>query len=223
MKAGNRTCFIAAVIAILLINGICFAFDDGDFQYWSNAGASVKLSKNWTATVEEELRMGGDAGRLYYHHSDLGFLYSGLADWLDVGFNYREVFETDSSGKWRQEHRPHLNVILKSKLFGLDFSNRSRFEYRDRENQKDLWRYRNKTTVKLPFELTSLKLKPYVADEIFIPLNDDNIERNRLYSGVTFNLLENLKADIFYLWQASRSGKEWKDINALGTSLKLYF
>ena len=211
------------MLAVLLVNGICFAFDDGDFQYWSNAGASVKLNKDWTAAFEEEFRLGDGGGHLYYHHSDLGFLYKGLADWIDVGFNFREVFEKDSSGEWRQEHRPHLNVILKSKLLGLDFSSRSRFEYRDRENQKDLWRYRNKFTVKLPFELTSLKLKPYVADEVFVPLNDDNIDRNRFYSGVTFDVSKNIKADIFYLWQMSKSGKEWKDINVLGTSLKFYF
>lgn len=221
MKAGSRVCLIA--VTILLINEICFAFDDGDFQYWSNAGVSVELNKDWTATFEEEFRLGDDGGHLYYHHSDAGFLYKGLAKWIDVGFNYREVFEKDSSGEWRQEHRPHLNIILKSKLSGLDFSSRSRFEYRDRENQKDLWRYRNKFTVKLPFELTELKLKPYVADEVFIPLNDDNIERNRLYSGVAFNLSKNIKADIFYLWQSSRSSKEWKDIDVLGMSLKLYF
>ena len=223
MKARNRICSIAAAIAILLISEVCFAFDDGDFQYWSNANASVKLNKNWTAVFEEELRLGDDGGRLYYHHSDLGFLYSGFAKWLDVGFNFREVFEEDSGGEWRQEHRPHLNAILKSKLLGCDFSSRSRFEYRDRENQKDLWRYRNKFTFKLPLELTSLKLKPYVADEIFIPLNNDNIDRNRFYSGVTFNLSKNIKADIFYLWQASKSGGDWKDVNALGTSLKFYF
>jgi len=108
-------------------------------------------------------------------------------------------------------------------MFDLDLSNRSRFEYRDRENKEDLWRYRNKTTVKFPLKLTNLKLQPYIADEIFITLNDDNVDRNRFYSGVSFNLSKDIKANIFYLWQTSRSGHQWKDINVLGTQLKILF
>jgi len=122
-----------------------------------------------------------------------------------------------------QENRPHLNITLKARLFDLDVSNGARFEYRDRENKEDLWRYRNKVTVKFPFELTNFELQPYVAEEIFITLNDDNVDRNRFYAGASFNLSKNIKANIFYLWQSSRSDKQCKDINTLGTQLKFTF
>jgi hypothetical protein len=108
-------------------------------------------------------------------------------------------------------------------MFGLSVSDRNRFEYRDREDEDDVWRYRNKVTVKFPFELTLLKLKPYVADEIFITLNDDNIDRNRFYAGASFGLTKGLDMDIYYMWQASRSAEEWIDINVLGTGLKFKF
>ena len=77
--------------------------------------------------------------------------------------------------------------------------------------------------MKLPFELTPLKLKPYLADEVFITLNDDNIDGNRLYSGFSLDLSEDVKADVFYLWQSSRSGHGWTDINVLGFQFKAYF
>jgi len=112
---------------------------------------------------------------------------------------------------------------LKCQLFGLNVSDRTRFEYRDREDKDDLWRYRNKVTVKLPLELTELKLKPYLADEVFIPLNDDNITKNRIYAGVSFQLLENMTGEVFYLWQSSRTAGDWKDTNVLGTRLKFRF
>lgn len=150
-------------------------------------------------------------------------MYTSFAEWLDLGLNYRQVFEKDGKRKWRRENRPHFNITFKVKLFDLDVSNRSRFEYRDRENKEDLWRYRNKITVKLPFELTGLKLKPYLADEVFVTLNDDNVDRNRFYSGFSLNLSKNIKANIFYLWQSSRSGSQWKDINVLGTGLTILF
>ena len=223
MKTGNSTCFVVAAISILLIAQICFAFDDGDFQYWSSADASLDIDKDWKVTFREEFRLGDDAEQLYRHHSDVGLVYKSLADWIDLGINYRQVFEKDSKGQWRQENRPHLNITLKGQLFDLGLSSRSRFEYRDREDKNDLWRYRNKVAVKLPFKLTDLKIQPYVADEVFINFNADDFNRNRIYSGFSFQLTENIKGDIFYLWQTSESSGHWKDINVLGTRLKFYF
>lgn len=223
MKVRNWVFFVVTAMTVLLSGEVCFASDDGDFQYWSKAGVSFDIDKDWEFTFEEEFRFGDDAGDFYHHHSDFGFVYKNFTDWMDLGFNYRQVFEKDSKGKWRRENRPHLNVTLKGKLFGLDLSNRSRLEYRDRENKKDIWRYRNKLTVKLPLELTELKLQPYLADEVFINLDKEGYNRNRLYGGVSFKLSKNIKGDIYYLWQSSESSGGWNDINVIGTQLKFQF
>jgi hypothetical protein len=169
------------------------------------------------------LRFGESGRRLYYQHYEPGFTYSGLAKWIDLGFNYRQVFERDSKGKWKREDQPNLNITLKGKMFGLDLSDRSRIEYRILEDRKDVWRYRNKLTVKLPFELTELKLQPYVADEIFVPLDDVDINTNRLYAGVPFKLTKNIGCDLYYLWQASKSNGGWTNINVVGTAFKFSF
>ena len=83
--------------------------------------------------LEEEFRFGDDGGNFYYQHSDLGLIYSGISDWVDVGINYRHVFlEKDSD--WKQENRPHLNATVKCKLLDFSLSNRGRLEYRNRED-----------------------------------------------------------------------------------------
>lgn len=117
----------------------------------------------------------------------------------------------------------NLNATLKGKVFGLETSDRSRLEYRNRENEKDVWRYRNKVTVKLPVELTALKLQPYVAEELFINLDEEGFNRNRLAGGFYINLSKNIKGDIYYLWQTSKSDRKWDDINVIGTGLRFYF
>ncbi len=215
--------YVLIAVCIVMMTTACFGFDDEGFQYWSSAGTSFDIYKDWKVSLEEELRFGDDGGNLYYEHSDLGFMYGGLADWVDLGANFRLVYEKDSNDKWRRENRPHLNITFKNQIFGLDVSDRSRFEYRDKENKDDVWRYRNKVTVKLPIEITALKLKPYFADEFFVTLNDDNVDKNRFYSGVSLKLTGKIKANVYYLWQSSRSGNKWKDINALGTQLKIAF
>lgn len=209
--------------AVLLTATACLGYEDEGFQWWTSAGASFKLADDWKGSFTEELRLGDDGGNLYYEHSDLGFTYSGLADWVDLGFNFRLIYEKNGKDDWQRENRPHLNVTLKTKLLNLDVSNRARFEYRDRKDKDDVWRYRHKVTVKLPLELTALKLKPYLAEEFFITLNDDNVDKNRFYAGASATLTENIAADIYYMWQASRTSGGWSDINVLGTAFKFKF
>jgi len=217
----SRILYVMAVN--VLLSSVCMGFTDKGFQWWSSVEASTEIAKDWKATFQQEFRLGDAGGNFYYEHSGLMFTYSGLSKWLDVGAGFRLVYEKDDSGEWQRENRPNLDVTLKGGLFDCSVSSRNRIEYRDFEDKKDVWRYRNKFTVKLPFEVTSLKLKPYTADEIFITLNDDNIDRNRLYFGVILPLRKGVDADIYYMWQASRSSGEWKDIEVLGTGLKFEF
>jgi len=222
MATRNWYHVVVMPIVVVLPNRVYGGFNDGDFQYWSSAKVRFDINKDWYGTVEEEFRIGDDAERLYYRHTDLGVVTS-LADWLTLGLNFRHIAERGTGRDWKWENRPHINLTFKGKLAGLTLSDRSRFEYRDKYNAKDMWRYRNKFTVKFPWELTPLKLKPYVAEEIYIDLDQSGINRNRLYSGVSMKLSDNLSGNIYYLWQASSSGHQWNDIHTLGTQLEFRF
>ena len=172
--------------------------------------------------MEEEFRFGDDADQFYYQHSDLGFTYSGFADWLNIGINYRHIFQ-EKNDKWVRERRPHLNITLKKKVHDWVLSCRGRFEYRDTQNSNDGWRYRDKFTVKTPFKFSRLEIQPYIADEIFVDFDEEELNQNRLYAGFSFKLLKNLKGEIYYFWQRSKKSDEWIDANILGTKLKFSF
>jgi len=75
----------------------------------------------------------------------------------------------------------------------------------------------------LPVELTALKLQPYFAEEVFICMNGESFNSNRVSSGFNINLSKNIKGDIYYAWLASESDTGWEDTNVIGTSLKFYF
>jgi hypothetical protein len=216
-------CFLVVVIAVEFPGRPCFAFDEGDVQFWSTAGASFDINKDWKGNFEEEFRFGDNAGTFYYNHSDLGFIYGGLAEWIDLGFNYRQVFSKDSAGEWRRENRPHVNVTLKTEVNDFTLSSRSRLEYRDREIKKDIWAYRHKATIKLPFELTKLKLQPYIADEVFIDLDKSEYVANRLYSGFSLISSKRIKSELYYMWKWGKSGGDSSYVNVFGAQLKFYF
>ncbi len=215
---------VAFTLTAIFVLGtqLSFAFDDGDFQYWNTESVSWKVNEDLKVKLEEEFRFGDNAEDFYYQHSDLGLSYSGLASWLNLGINYRHIFEEKSSD-WKVENRPHLNATVKWKLSDLSLSNRGRLEYRNREDADNFYRYRNKFTIKTPFKFTKFEISPYIADEIFYDFDQETLNRNRLYGGVALKLIKSLKADIFYLWESTEKGSTWNDIYVLGTKLKLNF
>ncbi|HCO92336.1 MAG TPA: hypothetical protein DIU00_00020 [Phycisphaerales bacterium] len=54
--------FLVVVIAVEFPGRPCFAFDDGDVQFWSTASASFNINKDWKGKFEEEFRFGDNAG-----------------------------------------------------------------------------------------------------------------------------------------------------------------
>ena len=214
---------LAAIVIVVCGSPACFASDEGDFQFWSTSSVTFDVNKDWKVALEEGLKLGDDAGNLYYHYTDLGFVYRGLADWIDLGFNYKQAFSEDEEGHWLSENRPHFNVTVKGRLWDIDLSDRSRFEFRDKQVDEDLWRYTNQLKAKLPFELTRFKLRPYLADQVYLNLEGQTFEKNRLYSGFTFKLPKDTEGGIYYVWQWAESDGEWSDLNAIGVNLKLFF
>jgi len=213
---------ILAIIGLtLLLTAKVYAYDDGDFQIWNTENQEFKVNKGSKITLEEEFRWADNAGEFFYHHYDAGFVYS-INKHIDLGANYRQVYEK-KKGDFREENRPHLNAALKYDVYGFKIDDRNRIEYRHFEYQADAWRYRNKFTIKFPWKFTKLQIQPYLADEIFLDLQNKAFSRNRFYSGVGVNVTKNIKGEVFYLLQSSRSGKIWVDSNVLGTKLKILF
>ena len=215
--------FLLIVVFFSYLNRSCFASTDGDFQFWTTAGASFDVNKDWGGAVEEILKFGHVAGNFFQHQTDLGFTYKSFADWIDIGLNYKQVYKKQTDGDWSREKRPHLNITFKGRLGNFDFSDRSRFEFRDKEYGDDLWRYVNKFEVNLPFEFTQFKFRPYVADQVYINMDGSGFEKNRIYAGFNFELTEDVESELYYVRQWSESDGRWQELSALGLQLKLRF
>lgn len=198
-----------------------YAYDDGDFQLWHTEVQEKKIDKDSRLILEEEFRFADNANDFYYHHYDLGYGYN-LKKYLNLSGGYRHIFEK-KKGKFKVENEPYVTATLLGELFGFKFDDRSRLEYRHFDYQTDLWRYRNKFTVKFPWKFAKLEIQPYLADEIFLSSQGKTFNQNRFSSGLLFNLTKNLKAEIYYLLQSSKSSRKWSDANVLGTKLKAVF
>jgi len=196
-----------------------FAFDDGDVQFWNTDVIAGSLTDTIKVDAEQEYRWGDDISDFYYIHSQLQIHFK-INDWLSVAPAYRQVFE-EKSGEWTNEYRPLLNATVKCKHNGWELKNRSRIEFRNKENSEDKIRFRHKVTLKLPVEWTEYSIRPFVADEIFVE-EDDGLNRNRAYVGLGAKLTDTIGSTVYYVWQSSDKG-DWVDVHAIGLKFKLSF
>lgn len=216
-----REKILIAIGLILLLSVNSYAYKDGDFQVWNTETEEFKINKDAKIAFEEEFRWGGSAKEFYYQHYDVGFFYN-LQKYLNVGAGYRHVL-SKSKGKFLVENEPYITATLLWDVAGFKFDDRSRLEYNHFDYKDDTWRYRNKITAKFPWKFTKFEIQPYLSDEIFILFDDSQrLNTNRFSSGLGISFTRNLKGEIYYMLQSSKSSK-WTDVNVLGTKLKLSF
>lgn len=223
LKTGKRWYFITAILIVLFPGEHRCAFADGDVEFWQTTMAFIDVHQDWTVSVQEHLKVGDDAGKFYYQHTDLGFLYKGFAKGVNLGFSYKQIFKKDDDGHWEPENRPHFNLLLKGRLGSLDVLDRSRMEFRDRQDDEDLWRYSHRLKITLPIELTALKFRPYIADQVYLNLEGKTFDKNRIYSGVILELPKKIESEFYYMWQSSKPDGQWEDLNALGLLFRIRF
>jgi hypothetical protein len=213
------------IIFLLCILKPAFAFDDGDFQVWNTGVQEFKINKDTKFALEEEFRWGDNASHFFYQHYDAGVSYA-LNKYFSMGGGYRHVLEEKKVGsvtKFRVENEPYITATLFGDLKGFKLEDRSRLEYRHFDYTADSWRYRNKLTVKAPWKFTKLEIQPYLADEVFFGSSGKSFNKNRISSGLAFNLTKNCKAEIYYMLESTRGKVKWTDANILGTKIKISF
>ncbi len=201
-----------------------YAYDDGDFQVWNTDVEEIQLKQNLKLVFEQEFRWGNNASEFYYQHYDVGLAYA-LNKTFSVGGGYRQIYARVARSKpWQTESDPYLFFTYFGELAGFKFDDRNRFEYQYYSFQSDTGRYRNKLTVKAPWKITKLEIQPFVSEEFFVMIgNDQGLNQNRLSAGFAFSFLKNFKAEFYYMLLSSKSVGIWKDYNVLGTKVKVSF
>jgi len=206
------------ICAVLLLTCACY----GEFESRISSGVSTNLNDDWSLNFKYETRIIEQQDCFDYNSGDIGFSYKGLHENIKIGLNYK-VSNQLKNNQWRIEQRPYGYLTYKNKIKSIDWSNRVRIEYREFDTKEDLWRLRNKFGFKFPYLYKPLKLRPYIADEVYYQFNDQGYSKNRIYGGCTFNLTENFKSDIYYFWEKERESAGGDELNVLGLKFTYYF
>ena len=210
------------VLCLAVVSFKAYAYDNGDFQMWQTYGEDIKIGKDTKLAMEQEFRFGGNASELFYQHYDWGFAWA-FDKILEIALGYRLVYEKYQR-KWMEEDDPYTNITAKFDIWKFKFDDRNRIEYRHFRFKEDSMRYRNKFTLKYPFDFHTIKIAPYTSDEIFVSSDGMGFSQNRFQSGLEFELTKYVKADIAYMLQSIRGkGDKWYEANVLWTKIKIMF
>ncbi|KPL16897.1 MAG: hypothetical protein AMJ92_12380 [candidate division Zixibacteria bacterium SM23_81] len=215
IKIGMSVCLAA------LLAKVAFAYEDGDWQFWSSASIQVNLSESWRAGLEQQFRLGESMSELYYRYTDFGVTWK-ARPWFYLGCDIAQIYEK-REGDWKEENRPHLNGTFKWSWREFGFENRHRIERRIREERENIWMYRNNLSSLMPLKWTRWEIRPYLADEIFFILDESGLYRHRFTGGFKGQIVHYLGVDIYYLWQSSKKGEDWIDYHVVGAKLKTTF
>jgi hypothetical protein len=221
--------------ALLALAAASAARAGGDWQAWLDQAISQKLTDQTAVRVAQSFRYSFEEHRLATYYLEAGATWS-ARPWLALGLGYRQQYDK-RDGHWVEENRPFADATLRAKIWSVTITDRNRIEYREREEQDDVVRYRNKLTLQVNAWEPGFGLKPYVAAEAFIDESADLKERNRTRFALGLRtdpdrlLLRNVEArwaqalamDYSVTVQRTKKDDEWTDEYIAGVKIGMNF
>ena len=192
-----------------------------DWQLWVEQKWSVALSPRVKVIGKSDLRFRDDFGTFSKHTDNLGFSFKVLP-WLKVEPVYDYEWTEKTNGDTTIEHRTFLNITPFWSWKRIHVEDRNRVEFRHVNGVED-WRYRNKPKIGMEVGEGWYEAEPYVADEVFYGARAGEWTRNRVSLGVEKPLTKIVKADLYYMVESNRQGRDWDEFHVLGVALNWAF
>lgn len=201
-------------IFIFCFHGLAFSQQD-ELGNWIMYFGTNKINENYSIHTEVQYRNHTAVPNnieqlllrtgLNYHVSPSTILT------LGYGFIPSFVFESEQSEPEVVEHRIFQQLILKNRLYRLQFEHRYRIEQRwVNEDYRNRLRYRLMLTVpvnKPVIEQGSLFVGLY--DEIFMNTKETFFDRNRLYGAIGYQFHKTASAQVGMLYQRVNDFGKW--------------
>lgn len=207
-------------ILFTFCSSVGFAQFASDGSYiWNSTSITYSVNDKTDLVISNKGHYSNLNDRLDYFHFDL-IAYHEITDNLSLGMGFRQT-ESFKSNSWN----PGRTYLLYGVYFWhpdnmiVKFANRLVSKtYKASSTQYGLDNITNidffvRTTNKLP--------KPYLMSELFTNINFQKVQTMRLYGGFHLFRNEHFGVDIYYCYQKTRPGWEWKDYNVFGVNTKV--
>ena len=211
----------------------CICLSANDLQIWTQENVSYGITRDLSATLSQENRIGLDRTDNKKHIDEIHIAPSldyRLYDWLSVGVNYRHVLiRNGSDTRYTNDRRPGIDVALSERLLCFELMNRSRFICRIPEGENQYFRYRNLSKVAIPIGTVS----PYVSYEWYFDegskhrpyRKNDKFSQQWLTLGLDWKVRKNIKLTGYYMLTENKDRTEnnWYPAHVIGIGASFSF
>ena len=239
LKAG-----IAAATVTAAVVAQAKSSDSSEHGVWLGVSAKANIDTNglFNVTLSEDNRFGEK--HLDEVHAAIAVGYKPF-DWLTIAPRYHQVYsrknKTGASKpgggyvdhRWEREDRVGFDVTPSWTLGGWKFSDRNRIVWRDFEDDRGFWRYRNRIQVAAPWKWTEYKINPYASFELFLDdgkpsknvRKNDKFDQWRFIVGTTAKLSKNATLNTYSLLQEKKDtgDHDWRPNHVIGVNLGFSF
>ena len=202
MTMGFRQFFLGLACSLAFSPNVINA-QDSDLGNWLIYIGSKKINKTWNLHHEVQHRNYNAIGDLeqLLLRTGLGYTIKDKNQNLLLGYGYILSENYDRLGEKisLNEHRIFQQVISQQSISNLKFTHRFRLEQRFIESEFKM-RFRYFLSTRVPLGTDS---KFYLSgyNELFIGLEEDFFDRNRLYGGIGYKLFEGVNIELGYMNQ----------------------
>lgn len=218
MKYFGKESFLGLLICVFILPSALKA-QQSDLGNWLIYIGSKKINQDWNWHHEIQHRnynFFGDLEQLLLR-TGLGYTFSNKNQNLLLGYgyilsqNYDELVEEVPIN----EHRIFQQFISKQKINHLQLGHRFRLEQRFIETEFKM-RFRYFISARFPFK-KGKENKFYLSgyNEIFLSLEENFFDRNRLYGGIGYKLSEGINLELGYMNQFLQGSSSRDQLNLI--------
>ncbi len=204
--------------ALLLFVVAVFAADQ---QLWPIVMVEKGVARQWSVTVNDEMRFGDNGTDFYFNRFDTGILYRG-ASRFDLAAGYKQVYKK-SAGHWLRSHVPMVDLWVYGRSRPVQATWQMKWEYQMPEGCDAYLINRHKLTLASGRKFTARQIQPFVAAELFYDFQKRDISTRRLSIGFFLQPLNlQLRLAPQYLLNQMRNGSGWQTFHVLLIYFKFY-
>ncbi len=166
------------VVIFSLISFDAFAVSN----YVRKFSAEIDLKKDYFILTDIDYR--NNKERLFRRHYDAG-IGKKFGDNFDIAVKYRQIYLQENGHWFLNEERPQIQAVKKFKIENFVLETRFRHDFRILKNDA-----KNSNRSRFRFRIVPekyfLHLKPFISNEFYYDIENENFSQNRFETGVFF-------------------------------------
>lgn len=173
-----------------------------DFESWSSIALKAKFNKQFSASLEQGLRLSRNSATLEQALTELGVSYK-FSNGLAFGLGTRYIYDKTNSGDFENKFRYNLDASYKFEVKRFELKTRLRYQNKseldwttdDSDDSKKYLRFKLATA----YNIKNWKLDPQFSTEIFRNLETEgDFDKIRFTLATDYSLKKIGEIGIFY-------------------------